>query len=137
MTHLCSIVLPHSAQVNLDKATKLKDVTLICLLRPGWVLRTLRTVTQNHRELEWITLSVLSNWGFSQRNDVRGAVGETTYLEWLELDRLLAQLHESHSIRLKVLYDVEESRERRRMKVLLPEVMTRGIVDLVEERGWI
>ena len=135
MTHLCSIVLPHSARVNLDKATKLKHVALVCLLQPGWVFRTLRTVTQNHRELEWITLSVLSSWGLSNRNDVRGAVEETTYLAWLELDRLLAQLHESHSIRLKVLYDVDESRERRRMKVLLPEVMTRGIVDLVEERG--
>ena len=135
MTHLCSIVLPHSAQANLDKATKLKHVALVCLLQPGWVIRTLRTVTQNHRELEWITLSVLSSWGLSNRNDVRGAVEETTYLAWLELDRLLAQLHESHSIRLKVLYDVDESRERRRMKVLLPEVMTRGIADLVEDRG--
>ena len=135
MTYLCSIVLPHSAQVNLDKATKLKYVALVCLLQPGWVFRTLRTVTQNHRELEWITLSVFSSWGLSNRNDVRGAVEETTYLAWLELDRLLAQLHESHSIRLKVLYDVDESRERRRMKVLLPEVMTRGIVDLVEDRG--
>ena len=110
-------------------------MALVCLLQPGWVFRTLRTVTQNHRELEWITLSVLSSWGLSNRNDVRGAVEETTYLAWLELDRLLAQLHESHSIRLKVLYDVDESRERRRMKVLLPEVMTRGIVDLVEDRG--
>ena len=31
--------------------------------------------------------------------------------------------------------DVDGSRERRRVKVLSPEVMTRGIVDLVEERG--
>ena len=71
------------------------------------------------------------------RGDVREAVGGIAYPEWLELDCLLAQLHESHSIRLKVLYnvpfDTDGSRERRRMEVLLPEVMTRGIVDLV---GW-
>ena len=135
MTYLCYIELPHSAQVKLDKATKLKDVTFICLLHPGWVLRTLRTVTQNHRELEWITLSVLSGRGLSKCDNVKDAVGETACLEWLELDRLLAQLHESHSIRLKVLHDVDGSRERRRMTVLLPEVMTRGVVDLVEEWG--
>jgi hypothetical protein len=47
----------------------------------------------------------------------------------------LVQLHDSHSIRLKVLYHVDGGRERRRMKVLLPEMMARGIVDLVNDRG--
>ena len=56
----------------------------------------------------------------------------------MELDNLLAKLTEPHSIRLNARYDVptdtNESRKKRRLKVLLPEAMTRGMVDLVGRR---
>ena len=64
---------------------------------------------------------------------------ETAYHEWLELDRLLAEPRGLHSICLRVLYDpqigTDGSSEGRRMKILLPEVMTRGKVDLVGHHG--
>ena len=130
------IDLPKSAQVDLSKATKLKDVEFKLWLRPTLLLTTLRTVTRDHRELERITLRVISSKGLREGEDVRYAVGESTYQGWLELDRLLAQLNESHSFRLKVLRykfhtDSDGSGERRRMGILLPEVTARGIVDLV------
>ena len=60
--------------------------------------------------------------------------GETAYQGWLELDRLLVQLCESHSIRLKVLYipriNIDGRKKGSRMKTLLPEVGTRGLADL-------
>ena len=134
----CSIDPSQPAQVNLSKATKLKDVTLKCSLRPGWILKTLRTVACDHTELERIVLRVVSSQGLGDSQDVKYAVGESAYREWLELDRVLAQLCESQSIRVKVVCDgsadTDESRERRRMEVLLPEAMARGVVDLVEWR---
>lgn len=78
---------------------------------------------------------MLSWRGLSDREDIRHAVGETACQAWLELDRLLVQLCESHPIRLEVRHnlhvDADGSKERSRMKILLPEVMTRGMVDLV------
>ena len=63
----------------------------------------------------------------------RKAIGEATYQEWLELDRLLTQLWESHSSRLKILYIapswVDGQHARSCIESLFPEVTTRGIVD--------
>ena len=71
--------------------------------------------------------------------DIHHKIGETAYQEWLELDRLLVQLSESHSICLEILYnsrvEKDEERERNRMNILLPEVMKRGIAGLVGRRG--
>ena len=121
-------------QVNLGKAKKLKDLSFACWMLPGWILATLRTIARDHRELERITLTILSSQGLNEPEDVKRATGGA-YPEWLEVDRLLAQLSESHSIRVNVVYDIrrdaEGERERGRMEILLPEVVTRGIVDLV------
>ena len=48
---------------------------------------------------------------------------------WLELDRFLTQLHESHSICLEVFH-WDERAVKSCVECLLPEVVTRGIVDL-------
>ena len=67
---------------------------------------------------------------------MRKTIGEATYQGWLELDRLLTYLWESHSSRLKVLYNVpswvDGKFARRCMETLFPEVTTRGIVDFVD-----
>lgn len=114
---------------------KLRDVEFTWWLHPRWVLATLRTVTRDHRALEQITLVVHSGLGLGDHQDVRLAVGETAYQEWLELDRLLAELCELHSFRLTVMYNLRRcpdgSKEKRRMTILLPEVMKRGMADLV------
>ena len=130
------IALPQSAQVNLSKATNLKDLVFKFWFRPRLLLTTLRTVTSDHRKLEQVTLAILSSRGLRDCEELRHVDGGVAYQEWLELDRLVAQLDESHSIRLKVLLntrrtDPDGSGERRRMGILLPEVMASGIVDLV------
>ena len=134
MTYPSSIDLSLAEGVNLDRATKLEHVAFMCLLRPGWILATLETVTRDHRELKRIALAVFSSRGFHDSEGDEHAVGGGVYQKWLELDRLLVQLRESHSIRLEVTHDkaidTNGRKERSRMKVLLPEVMAREMVDL-------
>ena len=60
----------------------------------------------------------------------KDVLGEETYLEWLDLDRLLVQLHEVHSIRLKVLGWVDKRTGRSCVECLFPEVVTRGFADM-------
>ena len=101
MTYPSSIDLSLAEGVNLDGATKLEHVAFMCLLRPGWILATLKTVTCDHRKLKRITLAVFSLRGLHDSEGVEHVVGEGVYQQWLELDRLLIQLCESHSIRLE------------------------------------
>ena len=71
------------------------------------------------------------------------AIGERTYAGWLELDGVLAQLWETHSIRPEVYYDIISPSAddeiispcvdgRRWMESLLPGVSRRKIIDLAE-----
>ena len=64
------------------------------------------------------------------------SLGEAAYMGWLELDCTLAKLHESHSVRFKVLYNVPDWATKEKavdcMESLLPEVTKRGVVELVD-----
>jgi hypothetical protein len=137
MTYLCSVGVSQEQRVNLNTATKLRDVAFICWVLPGWILATLRTVTRNHRELKQITLTLLYSHDLSFFEHPEHVIGEIVYGKWLEFDRFLTQLCESQSIRLKVLYDKHDnavgSRQEKLMKVLLPGMMARGMVDLAGE----
>jgi hypothetical protein len=63
-------------------------------------------------------------------------IGESNYRQWLELDHLLVQLWESHSIRPKVSYYAPPGKggevANGRVYSLLPEVTSRGIADFVK-----
>jgi len=63
------------------------------------------------------------------------AIGEGNYGQWLELDRLLVQLWESHSIRTRLICTILTEQEQELgdyFGCLFPEITKRGIVDLVE-----
>lgn len=68
--------------------------------------------------------------------DVRDAIGEVEYGQWLELDHVIVQLWELHSVHLIVVYRATSGKgvDRRDilLKALFPEVMRREMVDLVE-----
>ena len=129
-------VPPLSALVNLVKATKLKDAVFMCRTDPRWILTTLRTVTPNHK-LQQVSLGMTFgvSLGCADPARIRHAIGEAAFQEWSELDRLLVQLSESHSIHVKVFYfgypGAAGRGERGRMNILLPEVMARGIAGFV------
>lgn len=127
--------------IDLSKATKLKEGEFVCHLDPKWIAGSLRTITHNHRDLKWIRIDIphafdRSGSGLNDLIRLTHAAGEGVYQRWLELDRILAQLQESHSIRLTVYYDpptgMSRARVRGYMSNLLPVVMTRGIVELVQ-----
>ena len=99
----------------------------------------LQTITPGHGDLRQITLHIC---GYSFRDPatyVRQMVGEAEYEQWVDLDRLLVQLWELHSIRPKVTYGVvPEHREKDVIdcvSYLLPETTKKGTVDLANHRG--
>jgi len=125
-----------TTSVGLSKATRLKCVTFRIDSSSGaeWVTALLRTITPEHRDLRQITISV-ANYSTSVilGADVRREIGDQN-LWWLELDRLLAKLWESHSIRPQILYHTPPSWEGAMIDLvgwLLPETTGRGIVNLV------
>ena len=123
--------------VDFSKATRLKDVTFRVDL-PGieWITAALRTVTPKHRELRQISISVkYYSVDVLLGLDVEQIVGEQTPGQWPELDCLLAQLWESHSIRPKILcygLSLKEEIMSDLVGCLLPEVTGEGIIDLVD-----
>ena len=108
---------------------------------PHWVALTLRTVTRDHGNLQQISLETpWKSYGMrlcsEDPADLAQEVGETSYQGWLELDNVLAQLWESHSIRPRVIYDVpywmDGRKAGRRVESLLSGVTGRGTIDLIE-----
>ena len=127
--------------IDLSKATVLKNVVLKWKSSPRWVAMTLRTITQNHGNLQRISLEI--HWGFYARRadnpaNLRDKIGETLYQGWLELDAVLARLWQSRLIRSELVYVVhslEDGKKAGRLvESLLPEATTRGIIDLIERR---
>ena len=124
---------PRSGSVDLSKATKLKDV----VFRPGpwrveWVTAALQTITPNHRDLRQITIRIphhLTHAGVLA--NIERSIGEAHARLWLDLDLFLAQLWETRSIRTKVICTTEGSMGVN-IECLFPEMMKRGIIDLVE-----
>jgi len=119
---------------NLSKATKLRDL----VFRPEsqsveWITMALQTITPEHQDLRHISIYVpyyLTNSG----PDIGELLGEATFREWLDLDRLLVQLWELYLIPPRVGYVGPEGKGQLTeycMGLLLPEVAKRGIVVLV------
>lgn len=113
-----------------------------CDSNPKWIITTLRTITHDHKSLKWVSLKPPNTHRFLDpdpvpRTDLIHVIGETAYQEWLELDRTLTQLWESHSIRLKILHNGRILRFNDYVKcaeILLPEVTNVGIVDLIRQK---
>ena len=126
---------PPLGRVDLSNATKLREVELLCYQCPRWALETLQTITRNHGKLRRVTVGTTVPAGINDREELRRVAGETVYRQWLALDHLLARLRESQSVRLGIICylfpGLKEMGGDSRMKVLLPEVMMGGVVDLV------
>jgi len=98
----------------------------------------LRTITPKHRDLRQISiyLHCPSHPAGAEVGVVR-AIGRRIYEQWLDLDRLLVQFWESHSIRPRLVRTTpaqETPDAERCIGRLLPEVTKRGIAELVEQR---
>ena len=118
-----------SVSFNLSKATKLGEAVFrLGSLGAEWITTILKTITPKHRDLQHISIYMPRYLPPIDTDfHVRRTVGEETYRQWLDLDRLLLQFWESRSIRPKVERDT-----RYYIECLLPAVAGGGMVDMVE-----
>lgn len=101
----------------------------------AWVAATLKTITSEHQDLRNISIGshALSN-NFDHQDDARTVVENELYEHWMDLDRTLIQLWESHAIRVRITYFSprgERKRAREFVGGLLPEATEKGVVKLV------
>ena len=120
--------------LDLSKATKLREL----VFRPEsgsvkWISVALRTITSEHRDLRRITVH-MPYYVTSHGANAGRFLGEEDAGQWLDLDRLLVQFWESHSIRPNVGGQGWESTERC-IECLLPEATKRGIIDPLYYHG--
>jgi len=99
----------------------------------------LRTITPKHQDLQQVSIHVPFYTALVNTDaNVREVIGEAVRQHWFDVDRLLVQFWESHSIRpsLESGVPVREGRDMRScIGLLMPEVTRRGIIDLVERRA--
>ena len=127
--------------IDLSRAIKLKELDFVCWRHCQWVTTILQNIiaipgSRHLRRILLLTSGVL----YSLADDeyptaLKNAIGETTYQEWLELDRLLPRLWESRSIKITLLYDVPYwfgEGARGCIKTSFPIATARGVVDLVQ-----
>ena len=91
------------APIDLSKATNLEDVTFeLTSWSVEWIVMALQTITPEHRDFRQITIKVAYYLTLKIGPNSKPDIGEVNCGQWLDLDRLLVQLRESRSIRLKV-----------------------------------
>jgi hypothetical protein len=117
--------------IDLSKATQLKDVAFQpATWNVQWVIAALQTITLRHRNLRHITIKVSYYLTLVRYfKNIRQGIGEANCGQWLDLDRLLVQLWESHSVRPNVVCDTANRAMNNCVKSLLPEGTKRGILD--------
>ena len=111
---------------------------MVQCLSVDWITLALRTITPNHRDLGRISIFVYFDSTLTSVSaDVRQNFGEQIFGQWLELDRVLAKLWESHSIRPMILYHTRPQKEKEEMRecmrCLFPEITGRGVIELIPQ----
>lgn len=91
----------------------------------GWVTRALETISIDHRGLREVSVRTLLQLppirDISDFN-LRETIGQEIYQRWVDLDRILVQLSESHAVRIKVApYPSAGSRD---LRMCMTELLT-------------
>ena len=123
-----SIAPVGTRQPDLSNLKRLKEVFWMSGPSVQWITVTLQTVESTNLSQIIIRFSIIL-WA---------SVEQPFHREWRDLDRLLLQFWISHSIRPRIEYGREEVEHglRELGPRLLPELTSRGIVDLVEYEGY-
>jgi hypothetical protein len=109
--------------LDLSKVVKLKELWFRCgTLNLPRITMALQTVQS--RNLQQITINPYGTFV--------NLIGATDPQEWQDLDHLLVRFWTSHSIRPKIVYQAGKGLNDL-VPSLLPELMGRGAVDLVED----
>jgi hypothetical protein len=119
--------MPGAPPLDLSKVNKLEDLSFRC---GGWNIQQITTALQTVQSKYLQQVTIHPGAAFANQ------IVETVHQEWQDLDRLLVQFWNSHSIRPKFTYeaDTEGDDLRAFAPSLLPELTRRGLVDLVEDQ---
>ena len=125
---------PRLGSTDLSGATKLEEVNFQQLsLRVCWITLALGTITPKQRDLRQISIDVPTNLPHPR---TKRRIGQEIYGQWLELDHILVQFWESHSIRprftRKTWGQKSQITTEDCLGYLLPEATKTGIIDVVE-----
>lgn len=111
----------HNPSIDLSGATRLHDLEFRCKNSSAlWISQMLRTIKSEF--IEQVSLDI----------------SPEAFLEepqgWLDLDSLLVQLRDSHSLRMKITYEPlgSSADEREKVEGLLPQVIGRQIAEMIE-----
>ncbi|KAF9789287.1 hypothetical protein BJ322DRAFT_1041768 [Thelephora terrestris] len=129
---------PRAGPVNFPKAIKLKEVVFrLGRIIDVWTVLALETLTSNHRALEKVAIHIhvwtpLVDEAAGSMEGMRGVI----HHQWMHLDRILVRLWESHAVSTQVIYSTRGTKNGRLEYIggLLPEVMKRGMVEVVDHR---
>ena len=118
---------------DFSNAPKLKEVVFRVKTETArWMTLALQTITPDHRDFRQISIR-MPKLDPSSIVDPTNLRRTPTYSQWMDLDRVLVQLWESHEIRPKVIYEVwENGKEAMREYVgcLFPEITDKGIIEV-------
>ena len=130
---------PPTASIDFSEATKLKEVVFRLTtdrLPVTWIITALQTITSKHRDLRQISIHVRhASFPIADPANVRKIVGEVSYIQWMDLDRLLVQFWESRTVRPRIVYYAAEGQKEAMWECigsLLPQITERGIIELVD-----
>jgi hypothetical protein len=114
--------------IDLSRATRLRTVDLRSDTQAvEWITRTLQTIKSQY----------LTEIAIFVPPFLTGPV-QTVHREWEDLDHVLVQFLTSRSIRPVFKYKATPGSDGtgKRLRALLPELASRGVVDVAEIEGW-
>ena len=126
-----------ATSINFSKATKLKEMVFRFDDRSaGWVTMALKTITPEHGDLRQVSIHFTSN-SFDIQSifplNVSQYIGDEASMYWMDLNRLLVQLHESRAVCLMARFrsSSDPVDKRRYVAALLPGVTKGGMARVV------
>ena len=128
---------PWSGSLDLSGTTKLRDVTFrLDSLSVEWVMAALQTIKPKPRDLRQIAIYMPRYLAPADPcANIRQSIGEASFGQWLDLDHLLVELWESHSVHSVASCVTRKGKrcdERGFIGSLLPEITRRGVIHPTE-----
>ncbi|KAF9786139.1 hypothetical protein BJ322DRAFT_1210669 [Thelephora terrestris] len=96
-----------AASIDLSNATKLREVAFWFDFDANWITHTLKTILPEHGDLRKISIYINRSFDGSADDPVNSKMTfrEEVHRQWMDLDDLLVQLWESHSVRTKLIVE--------------------------------
>ena len=130
LTSTSALVIPQTGAVGLSQARRLKEVVFrLGVLNDVWITLALKTITPDHRDLRQISIYIPTYSFLNTRQSL-----EEIYSHWADLDCFLVKLRDLNTIHTRVIHGAEGEEDAHECIEMLPEMMKRRIIELVDQR---